>query len=319
MKNYKSFAVTVHGGSHIKSSTVCQDASDFYNDESVSIAVTADGHGDSSCFRSNRGAKLAIDCALRGIRQFVKENEKLFKKSIWFWKNDPPSHRELEKLIREQLIRQTIASWNALVMGDYQLRPFTKEELENVASEKYRKRYENGEGISKAYGTTLIATAMTPQYWFAFHIGDGRFSVLYCDSSGGQPVPWDPKCFLNVTTSICDEDILDRGEDGIRTYLSLHSEKEPPVALFLCTDGIDDNYPVEGNEEHMYRLYREVAVTFAEDGYESTCNQIKDLANGFATKGKGDDTSLAGIVNIDELKKIAPKWKEKMADEKEAK
>jgi hypothetical protein len=195
-------------------------------------------------------------------------------------------------------------------------------------SEKYRKRYEEGENISKAYGTSLIAAAITPWYWFAFHIGDGRFSVLHKDSSGDQPVPWDPKCYLNVTTSICDDDILDRGEEGTRAFLSLHADKEPPVAFFLCSDGIDDNYPVDEKENaaHLYRLYREIAVTCAEEGFESTfgkdgiSGQLKDLANGFATRGKGDDTSLAGIVSTEKLKEAAPQWKEKMAaDEAERK
>jgi len=326
MQGYRSFAVSVQGGSHIKSGTVCQDASGFYDDDGVSIAVVADGHGDSNCFRSDRGATYAINCAIKGIQQFVKEHEALFKQGL-LKKPDPPSHRELEKFIREKLIRQTVASWNMLVMTDCQKNPFTEQELENV-SEKYRKRYEEDENINKAYGTSLIAAAVTQWYWFAFHIGDGRFSVLYKDSEGDQPVPWDPKCYLNVTTSICDDDILDRGEEGVRAYLSLHADKEPPAAFFLCSDGIDDNYPVDEKENaaHLYRLYREIAVTFAEEGYDSTfgkdgiSGQLKDLATGFATKGKGDDTSLAGILNTEELIKAAPQWKEKMAaDEVERK
>ena len=326
MQGYRSFAVTVQGGSHIKSGTVCQDASNFYDDESVSIAVVADGHGDSSCFRSDMGAKFAVACATRGIQQFVKEHEALFKQGL-IKKPTHPSHRELQKFIREKLIRQTVASWNKAVMENYSSSPFTKQELEKV-SEKYRKRYEKEENINKAYGTSLIAAAITPWYWFAYHIGDGRFSVLYKDSEGDQPVPWDPKCYLNVTTSICDDDILDRGEEGVRTFLSLHADKEPPVAFFLCSDGIDDNYPVDEKENatHLYRLYREIVVTFAEEGYDSTfgkdgiSGQLKDLANGFAIRGKGDDTSIAGIVNTEKLKEAAPQWKEKMAaDEAERK
>jgi len=321
MKGYKSFAVTVQGGSHIKSGAVCQDASNRYDDESVTIAVVADGHGDSSCFRSDRGSKFAVACATEGIKQFVKQHELLFKPGL-IRKPDPPSHRELEKLLREKLIRQTVASWNMLVMEDHRKNPFTEQELEQVNG-KYRERYENNESVNKAYGTSLLAAAVTPWYCFGYHIGDGRFSVLYQDSSGEQPVPWDKKCYLNVTTSICDDDILDRGEEGVRAFLSLHSEKAPPVAFFLCSDGIDDNYPVDEKEnaECLYRLYREITVTFSEDGYESTfgkdgaSGQLKDLANGFATKGKGDDTSLAGILNTEELIKAAPQWKERMAVE----
>jgi len=322
MNRYRSFAVKAHGGSHKKSNpkVPCQDAaSHFDKDPSVSIAVVADGHGDSNYFRSDKGAELAVACATRGIQDFVKAHEELFKPSYYGLKKpNPPSHKEFEKHLREKLIKQTIASWNNLVWDDYQKNPFTPDELMK-ASEKYRERYnennrdkyKDGKYISKAYGTTLIAAAITPYYWFGFHIGDGRFTVLYPDGSGAQPIPWDDRCYFNVTTSICDDDVLEH-EYGVRSHLSFDT-KNLPIAFFLCTDGIDDNYPVADNKTHLCRLYRTIAVTFAEDGYDSTCAQLKDLMEGFATKGKGDDTTLAGFINMEEIKKVAPKWKEEIA------
>jgi serine/threonine protein phosphatase PrpC len=350
VKAYRSFAVTVQGGSHIKSGLVCQDASSSYDGENVAIAVVADGHGDSNCFRSDKGAEFAVKCAEEGIGQFVKELDELAKGKH---KNPSPAlrefrdlirekserheklrrerekhressaedltafeeidrliHRELGELIRENLIKQMVSSWKNRVVEHYNSNPFTEKELENV-SEKYRKEFEQGNEVNKAYGTSLIAAAITPWYWFGCHIGDGRFTVLYKDGSGGQPVPWDSRCYLNVTTSICDDDILERGEEGVRTCLFLHTQKAPPVAFFLCSDGVDDNYPVDGNEEYLYRLYRTIGVTFAEEDFEPTIRQIKDLADGYATKGKGDDTSLAGIVNIEKLKEVAGEWKRK--------
>jgi len=62
----------------------------------------------------------------------------------------------------------------------------------------------------------------------------------------------------------------------------------------------------------------------ADDGYESTCGadgksgQIKDLANNFATKGKGDDTSLAGIIDLEKMKMAAPIWKERIKEQEAA-
>ncbi|MDR2793718.1 MAG: protein phosphatase 2C domain-containing protein, partial [Treponema sp.] len=183
-------------------------------------------------------------------------------------------------------------------------------ELENV-SEKYRRRYEKGANLHHAYGTTLIAAAVTETHWFGIHIGDGRLTALYKDGSFDQPVPWDDRCFLNQTTSICDDDAAERA----RVYVSFHKDKAPPAAVFLCSDGIDDNYPVEKNEEHLYKLYRTIALTFAEDGFESTCKQLEDLVYNFATKGKGDDTSIALIIDMDAVKEAEPIWKEQVAAE----
>jgi len=317
MKGYRSFAITVQGVYHIKNGIVCQDASAHYDDEGVSIAVVADGHGDPTCFRSDRGAAFAVECATTGIRQFVKEQEALFRPPSPQSENNksaPPSRSELEKLLREKLIIQIVTSWNTLVMEDHRKYPFRSEEMEK-ADVNYRKLYESGEAVKEAYGTTLIAAAITPRYWFGLHVGDGRFSVLYRDGSGGQPVPWDPRCYLNVTTSLCDDDILDN-KLGVRAFLSMMEEEEPPAAFFLCSDGIDDNFPVKENEVYLYGFYNEIAATCAENGCASTFGGdgasgfLKKLVNSFATRGKGDDTSLAGIVDIKALRKIAAEWRE---------
>ncbi|MDR2596127.1 MAG: protein phosphatase 2C domain-containing protein [Treponema sp.] len=312
MSNYKSFAVTVTGGSHTKHGKGCEDASFIKEETNVNIAVVADGHGDDNCFRSAKGSKFAVSCAANGIQEFISNNEQNFKGKL-FNRKPSVSHNEFEKSLKETLIKYTIASWHKNIEDDYEAAPFTDEELEK-ADEKHRKKYEAKQDLHKAYGTTLIATAITPSYWFGIHIGDGRFTALYADGSFDQPVPWDDKCYLNVTTSICDDDAFER----TRCYLSFNNEKPPPVAVFLCTDGIDDNYPVDENEKHLFKLYRTIAITFAEDGFESTFNQLKDLTNQFATKGKGDDTSIAGFIDMETLKKTVLIWKKQIAEEEKS-
>jgi serine/threonine protein phosphatase PrpC len=330
MNKYKSFAVTVIGGSHIKHGKGCEDSSTKYEDEGVSIAVVADGHGDDSCFRSARGAKFAVACAAKGIQEFVKylnepdETEPDEKKNIIKWLLRKPApvlqresllkKEEAQAVLKKKLIEQgIIRAWFKMTTEDYTNDPVTEEELKNVG-DKYRKRYAEGTDLHHAYGATLIASAITPYYWFGIHIGDGRFTALYADGTYDQPVPWDDKCYLNVTTSICD----DNAAGEARCYFSFHEVKTPPVAVFLCSDGVDDNYPVDENEKHLYKLYRTIALTFAEDGFDSTYKQLIDLANQFATKGKGDDTSIAGFINMEILKQAVPVWKKQIADEEAA-
>jgi hypothetical protein len=80
---------------------------------------------------------------------------------------------------------------------------------------------------------------------------------------------------------------------------------------------------VQDNDKHLFKLYRTITQTFIEDGFEATCGkdgnggQIKDLCNSFATKGKGDDTSLAGIIDMAMLTdpKIAKIYEEQIAGE----
>jgi hypothetical protein len=223
------------------------------------------------------------------------------------------AQEDFDKAIRD-LVKHIIAMWQVKVEEDHTALPFTAEEL-GKADGKHRKKFETDAGSrNKAYGSTLIAAAITPYYWFGIHIGDGRLTALYPDGTYDQPVPWDEKCYLNVTTSICDDDAYKQA----RFYFSFHEEKAPPVAVFLCSDGIDDNYPVDENEKHLFKLYRTIAITFAEDGFDSTCKQLNDLANSFATKGKGDDTSIAGFVDMEALTKAVPIWRQQAAGEEAA-
>jgi serine/threonine protein phosphatase PrpC len=263
--------------------------------------VVADGHGSDDCFRSAIGAKLAADCAAVGIFGFCRKLTQ--KKTI-------PSKAEGETLLRSEknlrgLIYEIITAWHRGVAADYEANPFTDEELAGV-SEKYRLRYKAGIDQHHAYGTTLLAAVITPDYWFGFHIGDGRFTVLNRDGTFAQPVPWDESCFLNTTTSVCDEDAVEKA----RFYYAPRTEEPPPVAIFLCSDGVDDNYPVEDNEEHLYKIYKTIAQTFVDEGFDATIAQLEDLANSFATKGKGDDTSIAGVIDIEAVKAIH--WGEKL-------
>jgi serine/threonine protein phosphatase PrpC len=326
MSNYKSFAMTVTGISHTKQDKGCEDSSSSKDDTGISIAVVADGHGDDNCFRSAMGAKLAVACGVRGMEGFIKYLDELEGKGSFLSRikkltkpkqvpGEMLTREDAESCLRKRLIKEGfIPAWFNFVAEDFNKNPFTEEELAK-AGEKYRKRYSEGQNFHHAYGATLIAAAVTSQYWLGIHIGDGRFTALYPDGSFDQPVPWDDKCYLNVTTSVCDDDAAERA----RCYFSFIDKEHPaPAAVFLCSDGIDDNYPVDGNEKHLFNLYRTIAVTFAEDGFDSTCVQLKDLANGFATKGKGDDTSIAGFIDMEALKTAVPVWKKQIAEEEAA-
>jgi hypothetical protein len=50
--------------------------------------------------------------------------------------------------------------------------------------------------------------------------------------------------------------------------------------VFLCSDGIDDNYPVQENDKYLFKLYRTITQSFAEEvaaageeGFLSMCGK----------------------------------------------
>jgi len=311
MPKYRSFAHFTQGADHIKHNTVCQDCADHYADKKLAVAIVADGHGSRQYFRSDTGSRLAVIYAMSNIKEFAKDKT---------FPAENISNAEIHDKLR-RLASSIIGSWKKEVEADEKNHPLKDDERTFALEEKYKNRYLNNpepRHIHQVYGTTLIAVAITDNYWFGLHIGDGKCEALFDDGSWAQPIPWDQKCFLNSTTSMCDDDALFefrywfgyRNSNGDVFEFNygpdsdgIDSAKKPgavPVAVFIGSDGVDDTYPVHENERHLKYLYRSVVLSIAEDGFDSTERQISDLTKKLAEQGSKDDVSMAGIV-IDDM------------------
>lgn len=302
-----SFSATETGYNHIKAepSKVCEDASDFYDDEKMHICVVADGHGSDNYPRTDRGSQYAVDAAIEQIKAFVqkiynpdpenpekseKESNELIEK---FLHSKIDETHQLKNLSKSILIR-----WRELVDKDVEENPFHESEMLNV-SDKYKKIYMS-ENISerradKAYGCTLIAYVVTEKFSFGMQIGDGKCVVIDKNGTFSEPIPWDENCQMNVTTSICDSNAADE----FRFFVT----EEKPSAVFCGSDGIDDSY---ANVEEMYALYRSIIKIFIEYGSDVGKAEIKEYLPVLTKKGSGDDVSIAFIMDIQRVTELTP-------------
>ncbi|WP_455533245.1 PP2C family serine/threonine-protein phosphatase [Roseburia inulinivorans] len=285
--NIFAFSATETGYNHTKINKVCEDASDFYDDEKMHICVVADGHGSDNYPRTEFGSKFAVDAAIKNVIEFVNTAEK--SQVI----ND--AENNFERM--NQLAKSILRSWYESVEEDYNKKPFTEKELEKV-SDKYKNRYlsENIEErkVEKAYGCTLIIYVITDDYSFGMQIGDGKCVLIDENGQFLEPIPWDDDCQLNVTTSICDDDAIDE----FRFYIS----DKMPTAVFIGSDGIDDSY---ANEEELYALYRSILKIFIEHGDEVGKSEIREYLPVLTKRGSGDDVSMGLIINQKRAKSIS--------------
>jgi hypothetical protein len=264
------------GSSHIKKNKVCQDCSASYEDigsDSV-IAVVCDGHGGDDYVRSDVGSKLGCAVAEKNIKNFLKNVAK-----DEFLVNADKMLNNLEASI--------INGWNEAIYMHWKSNPFNEAEIA-VISEKARKKYIDEKRVESAYGTTMIAVAMTSEFWFGIHIGDGKCVVVDSESCFLQPIPWDEKCFLNATTSICDS-------KAIENFRHFYSEKLP-AAVFVGSDGIDDCFQ---NDEQLNNLYKTVLYSFATSGFDEALTGLEEYLPRLSAKGSGDDVSIAAILDLD--------------------
>lgn len=275
----KSFNISVQGASHIKKNKECQDASKSYYDEEMAIAVVCDGHGGNDYIRSAVGSSIAASIAERNIKDFVKSVDKDELK------------RHTEQLI-VKLEGSIIGNWNEEIYQHYDQNPFTDEEIA-ILSSKAQKKYLQEKRIESAYGTTLIAVVVTPYYWFGIHIGDGKCVAISPDGRFLQPIPWDDKCFLNATTSICDT----RALENFRYFFS----EKLPVAVFVGSDGVDDCFK---NDQQLNNLYKTVLYSFTTSEFDAALSDLRDYLPRLSAKGSGDDVSVAAVLDMDMIGEI---------------
>lgn len=272
--DYRAFNLTAIGASHIKKGTICQDCSQSREKSDCRLIVVCDGHGGADYFRSDRGSKFAckafMDCM---------ENPDLI--SVL----SAAVTEKQQKSRAEQLTKSIIARWNDLVEQDIVEYPFTDDELSGV-SEKARLKYESGERLQSAYGTTLIGAVLTKDFWMGIQIGDGKCVAVSESGEFTQPIPWDDECFLNVTTSLCDTNAANEFRFCFSRTL--------PAAVFIGSDGIDDCF---AGDEKLYNFYRLVLRSFSEMDEKTAVAQLNDYLPSLSEKGSGDDMSVGILVN----------------------
>lgn len=286
-----AFNQTVIGASHVKNEKVCQDFSfSAFNPENFkknqkqyAIAIVADGHGSCDYFRSDRGSHMACEAARESVRLLMQDSEKGINnnKGIRLLLANPDYYMgKLKKTI--------ITLWRDKVAKDFADNPFTEDEMKSMSGKGCAKYKENPDHrYVNAYGTTLILIVRHSRFWFGLQIGDGKCVACYPNNEFLQPIPWDDRCFLNVTTSLCDEDAFDRFRHSFHTDAF-------PEAIYIATDGVDDSF---GTDERLHGFYEKLTCSFIEKGKEQTLSELETFLPELSQKGSGDDISIAGIVN----------------------
>lgn len=303
----ESLNFSCQGESHIASGKVCQDYSysKVYTNGNA-IAIVCDGHGGKRYFRSDIGAKIAADVAEYKVKIFIEEVGLSLLKNEPFTQHgtisEQISNQDFDKTSKiEQAFRQLFGSiiyeWNTEVLAHATQNPISELEKEGL-EEHWIKEFEENINLEKVYGCTLIVYAYTPEFWLAFQIGDGK--CFACDSAGNwsEPIPWDERCFLNKTTSICDSGAIDEFR------YCYEGNGQFPIAVILGSDGIDDSF---GSEENQANFYVQILKSIAKSGLDATLSEIETTLPQLSKIGSQDDMSIAMIYDADKVKSTIPK------------
>ena len=302
-----SLNFSCQGESHIAAGKVCQDYSySKVYENGDAIAIVCDGHGGKRYFRSDMGAKIAAEVTELKVKAFIEEVGSFLLKEAPFTQHVTISEQitnqdfdktsNIERAFR-QLFGSIIYEWNAQVLAHASQNPIST--IEKVGLEDHWiKEFEEKENLEKVYGCTLIVYAYTPDFWLAFQIGDGK--CFACDENGNwcEPIPWDDRCFLNKTTSICDSVAIDEFR------YCYEGTGKSPIAIVLGSDGIDDSFGVEENQENFYV---QILKFIAKSGIEATRIEIESTLPQLSKIGSQDDMSIAMVFDTQKVSTATPK------------
>ena len=233
------------------------------------IGIVADGHGNDKYFRSEKGAKFAVEETMTIFQEFLASTKNMTHLPDGDW--------------QKQIAASIISRWSDRIEQDKTDNPFTNEEL-NLLKDADRQRVES-DSWQFVYGTTLIAVVRTRKCFFGLHIGDGKCVAIDVNGNPLQPIPWDDDCFLNQTTSLCDSDAINR-------FRFVHMTENLPVAAFVASDGVDDTY---GTDERLYGFYCTLWKMFM-DNHGTAVRELQLFLPQMSEKGSKDDISIAGVI-----------------------
>jgi hypothetical protein len=287
------------GESHKADNKPCQDASfsAVYND-GLALAIVCDGHGGERYFRSDVGARMATEVIRDSVKTFVENVDKgmfvgqsLTAEEAITSEEVIKKQKPIDKAFR-QLFSSIIYQWNQRIAEHAANTAISEWEQEHVP-QKYLDELHTSETFEKLYGCTLMVYVQTPEYWFAFHLGDGKCVSFQHSPLWTMPIPWDERCFLNKTTSLCDSNAINEFRycyEGDGTF---------PMAVFLGSDGMDDSF---GEDPNLVNFYIQVVKMLVTEGREATIASIESDLPQLSKIGSKDDMSIAFVYNLDELK-----------------
>ena len=293
-----AFHYSCEGESHKAINKVGQDYSSTSIIDDLAVAIVCDGHGGDRYFRSNIGSQCAVDATLEAVTFFVeKVGDSLFKGKKYTAVGPTSSLKDAEDLSEadsafRQLFSSIIYKWNEKIKAHAKSEPLTEWEKTNVP-QQYLDEFLQSETFEKHYGCTLMTYVQTSKYWFAFHIGDGKCISFQKDPIWKEPIPWDEKCFLNETTSLCDNSPIDEFR------YCYEGDGNFPIAVMLGSDGIDDSF---GETTNLVNFYIQVLKMLAKEGVESTKASVIETLPQLSKIGSKDDMSVACVFNLDQVK-----------------
>lgn len=206
MSGWLVTGATTLGDFHAREGRINQDAIGWTPREGSGpriVAAISDGHGAAPHFRSDRGARFAVDRAVAILTRQVDEAD-----------------------LRPEILPDTIvAAWRGAVAADMRADPLDRDGARPGAA-------------LAPYGATLIAAAATGDELTLIQIGDGDMLLVYPGGGVVRPLAADLGLVGEQTYSLC----MDEAAARVRMASLWRDGGNWPMAILLATDGVSKSF-----------------------------------------------------------------------------
>lgn len=231
----------------------------------AALLAVADGHGSAAHFRSDLGARWAVEEFARCAEPFARQAAELG--------GDASRWRSLRAAARELPV-YVVRNWRRRV---------ALHEASAPADGRTEDRELTGADTEK-YGSTLVGAVVTPRLLVCWQLGDGDVVLVRDGGVPETPLYGGPE-LGDETESLCQQ----RAAWRTRVHWQVFPDRPPPAVL-LSTDGLSKSFT---GHSGFLDFASGVAQRVRHQGPRHVGGQLDDwLAQ--AAGHSGDDTTLVG-------------------------
>ena len=267
---------SVKGESHVSQNKICQDA--FYYEwcekDKALVASVADGHGSNLCLYSDEGSEIATKVFCQNMSALYDEYNRIGKL------NELGAY--LHKEGSENLARKLVRDWQEKI----KVRHTEREREKPLKDDKTEDEHE----LFHLYGTTMLGMLITPEFHFAFQLGDGDITAIVHDETN---TVLESDALLGVEThSLCE----DKPWEFAHTMVLYPGENE--FAYILTSDGFKNSHA--STKDYLISC-RDYIKTIKYYGLKAVEDNLEDWLQETSKEGCGDDITAAIITSFDQI------------------
>jgi serine/threonine protein phosphatase PrpC len=277
---------SVRGASHERSGTPNQDAIHWRSQSGAGLPVVlavADGHGSAKYFRSEVGARLAVETAAEVVSDFLAGQSGAQNLSA---------------------IKRTAEEWLPVALVRRWLEAVGEHSTAHGLSEVEHDLLQAGSGAPVgtvtssssplAYGATVLVAAVAESFTLFLQLGDGEILTVSDEGEVSRPLPADERLFANETTSLCAPEAW----RDFRVCFQAISHT-PPAIILLSTDGYPNSFR---DEAGFLKVGSDILeMVRADGGLERVKENIETWLMDSTRAGSGDDVTLGIICRTDAM------------------